>query len=169
MNLKKVTKITIEKQGSLVLIQSPTEEEYRLLTNWRRKNRRWFRDAKPVTLTSTKKWWKTVQDNPLRVLYWVIDKKGNKIGHMGLNRFKDTSCELDNVIRGLDISPGLMGMAAKSLIRWTLKTLPIKIIYLQTNFDNLHAIKFYQKYGFKIVKNSRPLIKMRYFPQAARV
>lgn len=155
--------------GFLANIHNPTPSEIKLLARWRRRNTLWFRDTKPITFKGTQIWWQGVQNNPLRILFWVQNSKGNKIGHMGLNRFKNKSCELDNVIRGRKASPGLMGFAAKSLINWVFKSLPIEKIYLQTNFDNLHAIKFYQKCGFKIVKKSRPLIKMRYFPQTARV
>ena len=173
MNLKKTKKIPITAssknitriQGNLVLVENPSEKEYRLLSSWRRKNHQWFGDAKPITVSSTKKWWRNVQENPLRVLFWIEDLNGHIIGHMGLNRFKGASCELDNVIRGNKTSPGLMSLAVSSLITWVFKSLPIKIIYLQTNYDNIHAIKFYENCQFKMVKNSKPLIKMRYFPK----
>ena len=172
MNLKKTKKIPITAssknipkiQGHLVLIQDPSEKEYRLLSSWRRKNHQWFKDAKPVTVSSTKKWWQDVQENPLRVLFWVENLDGHIIGHMGLNRFKGASCELDNVIRGNKTSPGLMSLAVSSLILWVLNSLPIKRVNLQTNYDNLHAIRFYEKSNFKIVKKSKPLVKMKYSP-----
>ena len=173
MNLKKTKKIPITAssknipkiKGYLLLIENPSEKEYHLLASWRRKNRRWFRDTKPVTVSSTKKWWQEVQGNPLRVLFWVEDLDGHILGHMGLNRFKGASCELDNVIRGKKISPGLMSLAVSSLITWALRSLPIKRIYLQTNYDNIHAINFYENCRFKIIKHSKPLLKMRYFPK----
>lgn len=171
MILPKVDKILIKKsasstkiQGYLVNINNPSVAEIMLLARWRRKNKRWFRDTKPVTFPSTEKWWQTVQENPLRILFWVENNKGQKVGHMGLNRFKAKSCELDNVIRGPKTSPGIMGNAVSSLIDWTFKNLPIKRIYLQTNYDNGHAIRFYEKSHFKIIKNSKPLVKMKYSP-----
>lgn len=171
MKLPHVHKIPIKKsarstkiQGYLVKINNPSTVEIQLLAKWRSKNKRWFRDTKPITFFSTKKWWQAVQKNPLRILFWIENNQGQKIGHMGLNRFKAKSCELDNVIRGPKSSPGIMGNAAASLIEWTLKNLPIEIIYLQTNYDNAHAIRFYEKIHFKIIKNSKPLIKMKYSP-----
>lgn len=155
--------------GFLVNIHKPTPSEIKLLARWRRKNTHWFRDTKPITFKGTQIWWQSVQDNPLRILFWVQNRKGNKIGHMGLNRFKGKSCELDNVIRGRKESPGLIGLAIKSLISWTFKSLPVEKIYLQTNYDNKHAIKFYENCNFKIIKHSKPLIKMKYFPQDAGV
>ena len=148
--------------GNLIAIAKPNRRELLLLARWRRKNKRWFGDDHEITLKSTQKWWQTVEANPLRILFWVKNKKGDKIGHMGLNRFKAKSCELDNVIRGPKRSPGLMGNAVATLIEWTFKNLPIKNIYLQTNYDNAHTIRFYEKSRFKIIKNSKPLVKMKY-------
>lgn len=151
--------------GALVRVTNPSRQELLLLASWRRKNQRWFKDNHKITLKSTERWWQAQEANPLRILFWVKNDKGHKIGHMGLNRFKGSSCELDNVIRGNKTTPGLMSLAVSSLITWTLKSLPIKRIYLQTNYDNSHAIKFYEKCNFKMVKKSRPLVKMRYFPK----
>jgi len=157
-------KTAFSQAGYLITIANPNRRELLLLAKWRRKNQHWFGDDHEINLKSTQKWWQTVEANPLRILFWVQNLKGDKIGHMGLNRFKAKSCELDNVIRGPKGSAGLMTQAVLSLIDWVFKHLPIKRIYLQTNYDNSHAIKFYERCGFKMVKKTRPRVKMRYFP-----
>lgn len=156
----------IEQQmtiGTLNKIIDPTSDEIKLLTNWRKNNQQVFRDDHRITIAGTVKWWhKHMAGNKHRILFWVDDTDGNHIGHMGLAKFTPSYCHLDNVVRGRKESPGIMHFAVESLIDWAFSNLKIKNMYLQTQFDNDHAIEFYEFLSFARYKNDKPLITMKY-------
>lgn len=129
------------------------------LAIWRDKNSYWFGDKFKVTNARTKKWLRElVLQKEDRILFMIEDSFGKQYGHLGFNRYngEDNSCELDNVVRGIDEIPGLMTDCVKSILRWAFKNLGIDYIYLTTFADNDKAVGLYRRCGFKI-KGKIPL------------
>lgn len=142
--------------AQLRLISSDfTNEDVKLLAEWRDASAEWFPSQFKVTKKGTRKWLKEKLINTEdRILFWVQSLDGFLIGHMGLYRFdfKNQTCEIDNVIRGKqNIMPGIMTLGLKTLLNWTFSTLGVKDIYLRVFFDNKKAIVLYQRCGLKEV------------------
>ena len=133
-----------------------TNEEVKLLAEWREASAEWFPSQFKVTKKGTRKWLKEKVINAKdRILFWVQDLEGLFIGHMGLYRFdfKNRSCEIDNVVRGRqNVISGIMTLGLKALLNWTFSTLGIRAIYLRVFSDNEKAIALYQRCGFKEVR-----------------
>lgn len=122
---------------------------------WREKNQRAFPSQFKVTLKGTRLWFESqLMDKNDRILFFVKDPDGNRVGHLGLYRFdyEKKACEIDNVIRGSKSSPGIMTMALTALINWTHNELKVKKIFLTVFSDNLKAISLYRRCGFKDYK-----------------
>lgn len=149
--------------GELVAIFNPQYDELSKMAHWRKNNQYAFCDDHEITVAGTKKWWmRHVKNNSNRVLYWVINKEGKKIGHMGFDNIIGDSCDIDNVLRGETDSRGLMHLALARLIDFAKKNMKMKDIYLKTRYDNKHAIRFYKKNGFVVYETDKPLITMKY-------
>jgi RimJ/RimL family protein N-acetyltransferase len=96
----------------------------------------------------------------------MIDSpNGETIGHVGLYRFdyENRACEIDNIVRGESIIPGIMTFAVNTLIDWSKRVLKLRTLYLTVYQDNERAIKLYRRVGFvdsytiplkKIVENN---------------
>lgn len=132
------------------LLNNPSEIE--LLANWRKTHEQWFPAQFKVTIEGTKKWFlDQVINTEDRILFMLETLKGLPIGHMGLFRFSssDSSIEVDNVLRGKSLLPGVMTSSLITLTGWAFKTLGIKILYLRVFHDNIKAVKLYKRCGFK--------------------
>lgn len=145
-----------------VSINDRNPQSIALLASWRDKVKNYFPSQFKVTEEGTKRW----LDNALlnandRSLFWVCDKSGKKLGHVGLFRFDylNKACELDNVVRGEEGSPGIIGQACQTLIDIA-KSLSIENIYLRVLSDNKKALKLYEKLGFEEIQRS-PVQKVK--------
>ena len=129
------------------------------LTKWRREAVT-FRDSFKPTFDSTKRWLrKLVLDVPDRILFFVLDRYGNAIGHLGFAHAMNDQglMEVDNVIRGVKkVEPGIMTLSSKTLLRWAIQTISPQGFHLNTIDSNTHAIEFYIRMGFKI-SEKKPL------------
>lgn len=125
-----------------------SNQEVKLLKEWRINNQDVFLDEKLPTIKGTREWFLAFKD---RILFMIEDN--NPIGHMGLFRLneKEDSVEIDNVVRGVDRERGIMTGALHSLIVWTQEYIKPKHIYLQVLKTNKHAVDFYLRNGFEIV------------------
>lgn len=122
-----------------------------LLTLWRKNNDWWFPSQFNVTYEGTKRWLTSqLIEKKGRILFFLEDRKHNKIGHMGLYTFnyEENSCEIDNVIRGKKSAPGVMTDALQVLLKWTYDVLKIQTIYLRVFSDNERAIQLYRRCHF---------------------
>lgn len=132
----------------------------RLLSKWRKKNEFWFLAIFKITTNGTQIWLKErVMDVPDRLLF-MIKVKNQYIGHVGLYRFNFNKnfCEIDNIMRGKPLYPGIMKEAIKKMMEWGKKNLNLKSYELETFLDNERALRLYQKLGFR--ENKRiPLIQ----------
>jgi RimJ/RimL family protein N-acetyltransferase len=123
-----------------------------LLAKWRAEATT-FHNKFNVTQESTKRWLrKLLLDVPDRILFLVLNRYGHPIGHMGFASALNNEClmEFDNVIRGVpNQDAGLMGVATKAILNWANNTFRPQGFYLRTLDDNVHALQFYSKLGFK--------------------
>jgi RimJ/RimL family protein N-acetyltransferase len=123
-----------------------------MLAKWRSEATT-FHDGFKVTFDGTKNWLrKLLLDIPDRILFLVLNRYGKPIGHLGFaNAMNDQGLmEVDNVIRGVHgAEPGLMSLSIQALLRWAVQTISPQGFHLKTLEDNVHAIGFYDKLGFK--------------------
>lgn len=127
----------------------------KLLGSWRKKSNRWFPSQFRVTYAGTKRWGKTqLLDKEDRILFMIEDLTGRPIGHLGFYRFdfKTYSCEVDNVIRGINHVPGVMTAAITSLCDWGKHALGIRTYYLRVVSNNVRAVRLYTRAGFEVVE-----------------
>lgn len=154
-----------KKKHQLILLTKDCVEDEQVINNlakWRKMHQKWFPAQFKVTLEGTKKWLKErVIEAPDRLLF-LIKADNRYIGHIGLFRFnfKEMYCELDNIVRGEPLYPGIITTAIAEMMAWGKKTLGIKFYELQTASDSERALKLYSKLGFIEVKRS-PLIQIK--------
>lgn len=122
-----------------------------LLSAWRKKHEFWFAAQFEVTVERTTSWFKEKVIGADDRLLFIIKIGDKYIGHIGLFRFdfNKASCEIDNIVRGEDGFPGVMGDAISHMMDWGRKKLGLKSYTLQTTSDNLRAIKLYESLGFE--------------------
>jgi RimJ/RimL family protein N-acetyltransferase len=132
------------------------------LANWRRENEDFFASTFKVTFEGTKKWYRDKLINELDRLLFMIEVGDEYIGHIGLYRFNfdRDMCEIDNIIRGVQGYPGIMGAAIAEMMRWGQATLGLKAYSLGTTTFSVRALKMYQQLGFVEVKRE-PLVQIR--------
>lgn len=152
--------------GSLEPITSDTlncSQSISQLATWRRESQAWFPGQFKVTDEGTKSWCeKQLLQQKDRILFFVKDLEGNRVGHVGLFRFNyhERYCELDNIIRGESAWPGAMSMACKTLVDWSFEHLGMQKLFLRVFSDNERAIKLYLNLGFKEIQRT-PLREVR--------
>lgn len=122
------------------------------LSKWREENNFAYPTQFRVTTDGTKTWLKAqVIDNENRMLFIVINKYGQRIGHVGLANAisSDQSIEADNIVRGeKNKNYGIMRDAMESLLDWVENNINPNQVYLRVFSDNENAIRFYKKIGF---------------------
>jgi perosamine synthetase len=124
-----------------------------LLAEWRAANMFAYPTQFPVTLAGTADWLRTkVLDVEDRLLFLVLDPRGEPIGHLGLAQALNDRREVkvDNVVRGSrTASSGIMSAALRALLGWAEATLRPARVWLPVFSDNQHAIRFYRRIGFR--------------------
>src|SRR5262249_60077036 len=104
------------------------------LAQWREAANPFFPAQFPVTLDGTRRWLvKDLLEVPDRLLFWVRDPGGHRVGHVGLFRFDfdRRGVEVDNVVRGLPGSPGIMSAGVQALVGWTFGGLGMAAVFLR--------------------------------------
>ena len=132
------------------------------LTKWRNIYKHTFPNQFEATFDSTKNWLlKNLLENKNKILFLVIDNKGDCHGHIGLNIIDPEKriIEIDNVMRWEDSKPGLFSHVLKNLIIWVNKTFLVESLCLRVLDDNEKAIKFYEKNNF-VIEKKIPLVKI---------
>ena len=106
-----------------------------------------------VTPERTRKWLRALLlDVPDRILFFVLNWAGHIVGHAGFTHCDNDEgrMEVDNVVRAnAGIEPGLMSVAIQRLCNWAEKTFVPREIYLRVLEDNTHAVRFYERLGFR--------------------
>lgn len=134
------------------LLSSSAAGDIALLAKWREGAADAFPAQFAVTIPGTKTWCeKALINAPERLLFWVIDGSGKKIGHVGLFRISEDGqhIEADNIVRGeVSSSKGLMFRALEKLLSWQRQELAIPKSFLRVFADNEKAIALYKKLGY---------------------
>lgn len=136
------------------------------LADWRAANNQWFPSQFCVTLPGTRLWAKEqLLEMPDRILFFLtIDKKIEAFAHLGFYRFnyKERSCEIDNVIRGLNPSgsEGAITIGLTLLLHWARENLHLRKFYLRVFADNQKALALYRRVGFRHLRQI-PLVPHR--------
>lgn len=134
----------------------------KLLADWRKKHERWFPTQFKVTEKGTKEWLKLNVIDTVDRLLFMIQVNNQYIGHIGLFRFsfQKFTCEIDNIIRGEALYPGIMTNAIMYMMDWGKSELGLTGYTLETTSDNERALKLYKRLGF--VEDKRiPAIHVR--------
>jgi perosamine synthetase len=110
-----------------------------------------YPDSTIATLDSTKNWMNgSVVNNEDRILFLVVDTSGKIHGHLGIWYRNELTVELDNVLKSKDSNiPGLFSAAVEALEKWINEVINLSEISLRVLESNEHAVKFYQKLGYK--------------------
>ena len=118
---------------------------------WRKQNESAFVNQFPFSVEGTTKWFKEYVINMPDRLLFLINVKGEYIGHLGLYRFNFArhTCEIDNIVRGRAKYPGLMGSAVFCMMEWGKDNLDLRRYTLKVLSDNDRAIRFYTRLWFK--------------------
>lgn len=123
------------------------------LSQWRRVNAFAYPTQFPVTTEGTADWLrKKILDVEDRVLFLVLDRYGYPIGHLGYANSVNDQCEMeiDNVVRGVKTEEkGIMSAAMNAVLDWAENVIGPARIILRVMDDNGHAIRFYNRLGFK--------------------
>ena len=120
------------------------------MSTWRQTHQYAYPSRFQVTETGTKTWLKNaVIENKNRLLFIVQDKNGQFIGHIGILRLDEQRCEIDNVLRGSDSTPGLISAALTEIEKFAYEELGLQILELRVLASNEHAIKFYLKNDYQ--------------------
>ncbi|WP_333004762.1 GNAT family protein [Vibrio coralliilyticus] len=127
----------------------------KLLSDWRRCSEHAFLKVFEVTESGTETWLrKGVLDNPYRLMFWVVNGDGQKVGHIGVSsfNFEENSCEIDNVVKSNNCSTkGLFYCVTNTLINWIQDEIQPTRLKLRVFSDNIPAISLYSRCGFKPV------------------
>ncbi|MDF2659553.1 MAG: perosamine synthetase domain protein [Paenibacillus sp.] len=139
-----------------------SEEEIRLLTEWRSASGEWFTTQFPVTEHGTRQWLEQqVLQADDRILFFVDDEDWNPIAQVGFLHYDEVKkqCEFDNLLRGRKGRFGnIMIYALLALGEWSIRVLDLQTGYLNVLADNARAIAIYKKLGFQEEKRT-PLVK----------
>jgi|ERR1035437_9077580 perosamine synthetase len=153
--------IPINDKSNLIGFLKPVTFHYKLIfpgyisifSQWRRENSIGFANIFEISNQRTEFWLDNILLNREdRILFVICSLKGEPLGHLGFSSFifEEKSCEIDNVVRGVKIGyEGIMSNALISLIFWGKNVLKLDNIYLRVLSDNTHAIRFYERNGFK--------------------
>jgi RimJ/RimL family protein N-acetyltransferase len=163
------TQLPVLREGIVVARLVPVTwaddcpESVALLADWRRTASDAFPSQFPVTLAGTQRWLiRQLLELPERLLFWVTDTSGRRIGHVGLFHFNFAECavELDNILRGVPgVLPGIMEASIRALLDWTFDTLGMDALTLRVFADNMRAIRLYLRCGFQEVQLT-PLVRV---------
>lgn len=131
-----------------------------LLTRWREANRRFFFTQFGATEEGTALWLKTVVlSDPHRVLFFIREEKGRRIGHYGLCNVRDNRAELDNLVRGeRGGDRRLIFYAELALMHWAFRRLDVEEIRLEAFGNNTLALAIHQDVGFNLVARE-PMVR----------
>lgn len=141
-----------DKKFALELVRSDMCYDLPLLRKlgaWRKANEHWYLAQFAIKTARTRIWLqeRVIQD-PDRILF-LVKVENRYIGHLGLFHFDNNSCEIDNVIRGEAVLPGVMSIAMGLLMDWAKTKLLVSKFTLKVRSENTHAIYFYKKLGFE--------------------
>ncbi len=128
---------------------SGNNELIQKMGKWRDAHQYAYPSRFKVTNEGTKKWLDSaVIENKNRLLFLIQDANGELVGHIGLLQIDSQRCEIDNVLRGTDSSPGLISSALNTLENFVYEELGLEFLELRVLASNHHAVNFYLKNNY---------------------
>lgn len=125
------------------------------LSTWREMHQSVFPTRFIVSDERTRVWLRDmVLDVEDRIMFFVLDPNGRRIGHIGFARcLNDLGVmELSNAMRGVkDAGRGLMRMAFITIMEWARVTIGPAWFDMRVFTHNTHALTLYQSLGFRRV------------------
>jgi hypothetical protein len=122
------------------------------LTRWRDQHQEVFPTRFPVSVERTAAWLREqVLEVEDRILFFVHDRYGRIVGHMGLAQAlnDDRSIKPDNIVRGVSgIPPSLMIAAFVAELKWGARTLRPRVFRAVVLRDNRGTITIGKRIGF---------------------
>jgi perosamine synthetase len=154
--------IEVDDEGvSLVPVSGYHLDDQSLIESfarWRSQHQYAYPSRFRVTQDGTKSWLELqVLGNLDRLLFLVVDRAGNAIGHAGLLLTPAVSeVEMDNILRGESTHPGAMSRAMAALEEWAYRELGIDTCKLRVLKSNDHARIFCEHLDYQ-VESEAPL------------
>ena len=140
--------------GSLEAINASTIRDplvAEALCRWRRMHMEHFFTSFDATPARTQRWLEsTVVADPARVLFFICDADGRRVGNFGICNISDDDIELDNMLRGEPGgAPRLIHHSELALIRWIHEDLGIPSIHLRGILSGTErTIRHHERIGF---------------------
>lgn len=129
-----------------------------LLARWREAHQYAYPSRFSVTVEGTTNWLReAVIENANRLLFLIQDALLRPLGHLGILRLPDGRLEIDNVLRGEPVFPGLMTAAMRTLENWVLLELDTQTLSLRVLQSNTRAVDFYLRLGY-VVTSAQPMV-----------
>ncbi len=161
-----VNRIKINENNYLIPLSKlylENNELIKKLTFYRNKFKKYYPTQFQATEISTKKWIKKLLSTNNRIMFLLVNKENLICGVMGLlkHNSSENSLEIDNVIKFKNCyEKNIFSKVLQALLSFSKEVLFIENIQLKVMSNNLRAIKYYKKNGFKIVSKI-PLIKKK--------
>ena len=111
------------------------------------------------TIQDVKNFIQDSSKNKYRVDFSIVDEEDKFLGTITLKNIDQHKNEAEYAISLSEksIGKGIAKKATDIIISKAINSFNIKTIYLNVKSDNIRAIRFYEKYGFKKYNNNRNL------------
>jgi RimJ/RimL family protein N-acetyltransferase len=126
-----------------------------LLGKWQERHPSVYRLSEKKTREGTRDWLKSeILDAGDRLLFWVCDSTGNRVGQVGLSHLSENRrCEIDHLLRDEPtLNAALMRTAVETLVGWQNVFLKAPDSYARVFGDNLRAIRFFESLGYREIQ-----------------
>lgn len=131
-----------------------TDNTIKLITKWRKKHQYSFGSNFKITTESSRNWINQIINDSNRHLYIII-VNGHPIGNIGFKNYNKVkkSIEVDNVLKGEKMYPGIMEKILKKFLLEIQKNMKVSIIWLRVFSDNYKAMNLYERVGMRMIGN----------------
>ena len=138
-------------------LDSRGEDTASLLCEWRTRNINAYPTRSEITTEGTKLWFQSaVLENPHRVLFWLMDSSLTRLGHIGVVFQPEQGVlEIDNVLRGVNLYPGLMSEALKAIENIIEHEFSMTFVKLRVLESNNRAVQFYLSNGYSVTNKEQ--------------
>ena len=149
--------------GALVPITRSLAQEpgvAALLTRWREANKRFFFTQFATNEERTALWLERgILGDAGRVLFFICDENGARLGHYGLTGVREGHAELDNLIRGeRGGDRRLVYYAEVALLAFAFERLGAEAVMLRAFANNVLATAIHDEIGF-VRERNEPLVQ----------
>jgi RimJ/RimL family protein N-acetyltransferase len=151
------------RMGALVPITRAVAQEpgvTALLVRWREAHKRFFFTQFTTNEERTALWLERgILGDAGRVLFFMCDESGTRLGHYGLTGVREGHAELDNLIRGeRGGDRRLVYYAEVALLAFAFERLGAEVVMLRAFANNVLATAIHDEIGF-VRERNEPLVK----------